>query len=49
MHYGDAQHFVDEAVDAGISNQRLAGANLDGNNVERCAAVAIFARSVWAK
>jgi ketosteroid isomerase-like protein len=34
VHYGDAEHFVDEAADIGISKWCLIGTNLDGYKVE---------------
>ena len=34
VHYGHAEHFVDEAADTGISKWFLTGTDLDGNKVE---------------
>ncbi len=34
VHYGDAQHFVDEGASTGISKWRLTGTRRDGQRVE---------------
>jgi ketosteroid isomerase-like protein len=34
VHYGDAEHLVDEAADTGISKWRLTGTTLEGDKIE---------------
>jgi hypothetical protein len=33
VHYGHAEHFVDDAADTGISKWFLTGTDLDGNSL----------------